>query len=846
MKRDLLSPLKRSLLIACLTAGIGTFAQNAPVAGQATNVLNGSCNANWGAVTGATGYRIDVSTQPDFSAAVPSPWINEFRYNVMNQTGVEFVEVVIPNNYSGATDLKISLYNASGDVYATTSASEWTTGINAPAGHTIKYKEIDLQTFTTAYLGGIALSHTVNGTETLIHFISYGSYPINAVSGPAAGHASQQVQSPSYPTHSSRLQGTGGRYLDFAWETGTTSKGNKNNNQTLTPSAQYDAFIAPYADYDCGNVQQLTLNNLNPGTTYYYRVRATDGSVTSTDSNVIMFKTLSPKIWSNNIWVKDGMQTTPPTINDDVIIEDDFVFGASGDGTFAARSLTLVSGSLLITSGNSLQVRRGIINFMSENEFIVENNANILQENSDVANVGDITQKKNSSMLYKLDYTIWSSPVTGQNLQSFSPLTLPHRFYTYDTATDEYLSIPATGDFQPGAGYLIRMPDTWPVVEGYDEGYMPIVFNGEFKGTPNNGTVVVPTLNSGSRLHMIGNPYPSPINVHEFFDANILNIEPGTPIWIWRKRNNPDATSYATVTKAGYTANFALGGDTSAGQFNSNSSEDWILNPGQGFFVRTSANAQGVVFTNGMRRGINNGQFFRMNDNDESTDENAVSRLRLTIDGEGEFESAQAIVAYSAGTTNELDYGWDGQMLSSGNVKIYTKVADTKLVIQARAGFTSQDIVPLMIDVENPGTYTLSIDQNTGVFEADQDVLLKDNLTGVTHNLTENEYSFTSEGGVFESRFELMYESNALGTNNPVADANNVIVFKQGNTININSGALEMSGVTIYDMRGRVMYDNQAINGTEALINDVSASQQVLLVQIATVANGTVTKKIIF
>jgi len=843
MKKDLLTQIKRSLFIACLSAGVGASAQ-APIAVDATNVLNGSCTANWGLVSGATGYKIDVSTQPDFSAGVPRPWINEFKYNTAEETGIEFFEVVVPSNYDEGTGLTVTLYNNQGQAYSSSPMSEWTLGMNPPSGHSVYYKETDIDAFGPAYLGGLALSHTVGGETTLIQFISFGSYPLTGADGPAAGAVSQQVPSPSLLNHGSRVRGTGGRYLDFEWETGTVSKGLKNNNQTLTPAASFPAYVAPYNNYNCGNAASVALNNLNSGVKYYYRVRAMNGTTASEHSNVISFQTLAPHTWTNDTWVLNGQEVGPPTIDDDVVIEDDFVFGPSGNGVFEARSLILLSGSLTVTSGSNLIVRRGIANYMSDAEFIVENNANIIQENGDIANIGEITVKKNSNPLFKLDYTAWSSPVAGQNLQSFSPLTLPNRFYEYDAATHTFISADVSEDFAIGKGYMIRMPNEYSL-PGYNDGLAPLVYQGEFKGTLNNGTVMVPVSSANVGINLVGNPYASPINVHAFFDQNIMSLEAGSPIWVWRKRNNPDATSYATITKAGYTANFAQGGDASNGEFSSLDSETWVLNSGQGFFVRVQPDATAVLFTNSMRRDVNNNQLFR-NNNNETEGQATVSRLRLNIAGSGEYEAAQAIVAYTDQGTLGLDYGWDGILFGAGSVSIYTKVGENKMAIQARPTFAPEDIVPLMFAASNAGNFTISLDQFTGVFEDESvNVFLKDNTTGAMHNLKDGEYTFVSEAGTFENRFEIVYTTNALGIDNPVADLNNVVVYKQGNTINIKSGNIEMSGVTVYDIRGRVMYDNQTISGYETSIDGLASSQQVLLVQISTPANGKVTKKII-
>ncbi|MGZ9677524.1 hypothetical protein [Flavobacterium sp. GNP001] len=58
-----------------------------------------------------------------------------------------------------------------------------------------------------------------------------------------------------------------------------------------------------------------------------------------------------------------------------------------------------------------------------------------------------------------LDYSLWSSPVSGQKLKAFSPNTLDNRFYTYNPSSNIYVAVaaPATTDFAVGNGYLIRV-----------------------------------------------------------------------------------------------------------------------------------------------------------------------------------------------------------------------------------------------------------------------------------------------------------------------------------------------------------------------------------------------------
>ena len=75
-----------------------------------------------------------------------------------------------------------------------------------------------------------------------------------------------------------------------------------------------------------------------------------------------------------------------------------------------------------MASGTSVTVENAIVNNAASSNFIVENNANLIQTNA-VANTGSIKVRRNSNPLYRFDYTLWSSPLIGQNLKGFSSAT---------------------------------------------------------------------------------------------------------------------------------------------------------------------------------------------------------------------------------------------------------------------------------------------------------------------------------------------------------------------------------------------------------------------------------------
>jgi len=254
----------------------------------------------------------------------------------------------------------------------------------------------------------------------------------------------------------------------------------------------------------------------------------------------------------------------------------------------------------------------GTITVDSGSTFVMENDSNILQL-TDATNSGTVTVKRQSSPLFRLDYTLWSSPVLGsQTLFDFSPLTanvLPNnrRFYTYNTLTNLYNMVdPNQTTFGIGKGYLIRMPNNWIPFNGPDSltpgTNLPARYNGSFVGTLNNGPYTVSGLVDGGstdfRYNSVGNPYPSTIQIPEFISQNQNTID-GT-IWLWRKTNDMyNSTSYSTCTSAGCTRN---NGHTFY-------FDDNLISVGQGFMIRVKPNQTTLNFTNSMRIGDNVDQF---------------------------------------------------------------------------------------------------------------------------------------------------------------------------------------------------------------------------------------------
>jgi hypothetical protein len=151
----------------------------------------------------------------------------------------------------------------------------------------------------------------------------------------------------------------------------------------------------------------------------------------------------------------------------------------------------------------------------------------------------------------------------------------------------------------------------------------------------------------------------------------------------------------------------------------------------------------------------------------------------------------------------------------------------------------------LNFKAETDGTYTLSLDHVDGLFENGQDIFIKDNLTGIVHDIKQNPYTFASVTGSFPNRFEIVYQST-LGTGNPVLDQNSIVVYKENGILKVHSGTAVMDNIKLFDMRGRLIYEKTAIGANTTELKDLRAEQQVLLIQITSEENKTVTKKVVY
>jgi hypothetical protein len=544
--------------------------------------------------------------------------------------------------------------------------------------------------------------------------------------------------------------------------------------------------------------------------------------------------------WNGTSW-SFGSNPLPDS---PVRIQGNFDSSVNGNLLMEACSFKIVSGTFTVRSGDFISLKEKLV-VDDAATVIFENNASLIQENNAAINEGKILYKRDSQPVRMLDYTYWSSPVAGVTPNQFSPGTPSIRVYHWNHLTQAWVNGIANSPMVAGKGYIIRAPD------GYPSTGTGTVFQGSFLGVPNNGLITVPSQGGSANWNLLGNPYPSALDANKFLLANSTLLD-GT-IFYWTHNTLPSAAlnplfphissytsdDYATYNFTGSVGlpSISSGNNTLPGQF---------IGAGQSFMVKGGTSSGNVVFNNDMRKnitGYTNSQFFRNN----ATNSEEVEKNRLWVEvihQNGKFN--QTMVGYVEGATNGLDWGYDSTMTPSGDLKIYTKIGDDKLVIQGKSlPFNSSDSIPLGFSTTLTGEFTLNLYQYDSIFE-NQSVYLLDNATSTFHDIKSGMYTFTSIQGTFDNRFELRFNDEALSLNPNIKTENSVLCYTNNSDIIVKSLTGQIQSVTIFDSTGRVLHKKTSLDTSEILISEIAKNNQLLLVQVENDNGVTVTKKIIF
>ncbi|GAA3600498.1 hypothetical protein GCM10022396_17380 [Flavivirga amylovorans] len=405
-----------------------------------------------------------------------------------------------------------------------------------------------------------------------------------------------------------------------------------------------------------------------------------------------------------------------------------------------------------------------------------------------------------------------------------------------------------------------------------------------FEGKPNNGTILVNAIDVGGpgsvtsvskTEYLLGNPYPSALDIHKFIDDNAGVIDGTLQLWQqWAGDShvlNEYKGGYAQVNKLGSVRAYQFVGIEGA----HNGEQDGTITPsrylpvGQGFITEIIADGT-VEFNNSQRVFIkesdadgtyNNGSSFLKSstkskkssssiESKETGDSNVMQKIRLEFNStSGPATRRELLLGFSDTTTDGFDYGYDTECDESTNNDFNLSLEGKNMNMQAYSAITPDKVVPLNFKSSGDNSFEIRITETENI--ADQDIYLRDNLTGVYFELTTKEvYSFSSEQGKFNNRFEIVFqnEANTLSAEEATFTENYVYYQNRTNTLYAKKLTSGVKKLALISMRGQTVLEVENVS-TDRLENGFkfnNISTGAYIVCLRTETNEVLTKKIVF
>ena len=533
-------------------------------------------------------------------------------------------------------------------------------------------------------------------------------------------------------------------------------------------------------------------------------------------------------------WNGTGWSNGNPDKTKNVIFTGNFTTTAN----IEACSVQVNGNAILtISSGTSFTVNRTIA--VEPTAIInIQSDANLVQVEH-LNNTGIATVNRNSSPIVRLDYTLWSSPVSNQNLFAFSPQTVVNRFYAYNPVSGTNGSydtvIPNANDFIPTKGYLVRAPNNW-------SSSVCTPYLGSFTGNLNNA-YYKPVVKKGiSGYNAIGNPYPSTLNANEFilkntFSRGTENQTIDGTLYFWTHTQQAvngtyPLNNYATYTLLGGTASNA-GGAIPNG----------TIQVGQGFIVNAIVPSY-ISFSNEMRSNNTSNQFFKsINTNQVGDGAEEKHRIWLNLkNNKGQF--SQILIGYTKNATNGMDFAMDGICFGNEGSTLYSLDHENKYTIQAKPlPFTDSERIPLGIKIVEPGAYQIELHALDGLFLETQNLYIKDNFTQKIHNLTKGAYTFSSPIETNENRFEIIFKTNENFPNQNILS--DLKIHQEENSVHVETIGDRIHQLEVYDLSGRKVFFLQNIDESKVSFSSKAFENQVLIIKTTTKFKGVTATKII-
>jgi len=619
--------------------------------------------------------------------------------------------------------------------------------------------------------------------------------------------------------------------------------------ETQNAGSNIDTGLAIYTGA-CGSLTQVACDddsgprlystlNINglANTTVFIRVWAYNND-SSGKFNIVAYTDKCP---FTTRWNNSGWNNGPPNSFTSAVINANY--DTAIDGSFESCNCRVNTNRTLniraddyITVHNDLTVD-GVMEVRHEGSLVMTN------DEGQVSVSGTLNVHKTSTPLNNFrDFTYWSSPVNTTIDQAFVNVD-PNRIYEWDIPSSSSIgdwSI-ASGSMEAARGYISEAPDTTP-----DLGTHSVTFT----GVPNNGVIDIPIgFNddgfSYSDYNLIGNPYPSPINIDDFIQSSSNNEMDGT-IWIWTHNtaiSNGTTGEFLGEDYATYNLTGGLSAVSPSVSGTQNTTPTNNIASGQGFFVKTT-NAGTLSFQNAMRSNSPIAQFYRAPDT-KNVSSQEKDRVWLNVESNTGGAFSQILIGFFENATDGYDRGYDGTKLGASWIDFYSKIDTLNYAVQGLSKFHTDKKVQLGFDtyISEPLTYKITISNTEGILK-DNNIYLIDHELNITHDLKLADYEFDVNGeGYYPDRFTLQFKNATLNIDDVIED-NHFVVTNEDDTLLMSANSI-ITNLKIYDLMGRILIDKNPNSVEFSINNHAIKTGSVLVVNAILENNQSISKKVI-
>lgn len=219
-----------------------------------------------------------------------------------------------------------------------------------------------------------------------------------------------------------------------------------------------------------------------------------------------------------------------------------------------------------------------------------------------------------------------------------------------------------------------------------------------------------------------------------------------------------------------------------------------------------------------------------------------TNRVWLNVtDTNGAF--SQTLMGYRTGATDGYDHGLDGAYMNDGVVALTSLIGDVRYAIQFKGlPFVATDVVALSFNAVYSGTFTFAIDHSDGFFQnSNFGVYIHDTVTDTYTNLKNGGYTFNSDIGLFNSRFQLAYSApnGSLAVSDVSEPSTSILVYPSASSLVIqSSNGTILQNVALYTLTGALLSKQEGHSATVIMVEGLYLHHQPLLVKGIT-SNGT-------